>query len=233
MGEQARDGVAVGEGDSEGRAVAAEGEGREGGGRKEEAQIEEAEGEAEGEEEAGLEEEVERGVVMAKAKARQQLELPGGPAPALGSGPGGSSNLLTDLLSLLMALRSLHWSSHWRATEYELHLLFERLYSGIDSEIDHLAEQIVFVYGGDKVDAMDLAEGTSQWLGRWGGGGDPGGAIATAIKAEDELDWAIGKVIEAMGDGIPKAIDNHLRGMADKHSTSRYLLKQVAGESEE
>ena len=145
--------------------------------------------------------------------------------------PTNNASLLSDLLGLLRALQVAHQSSHWEATCFSRHLLFERLYSPLGAEIDHVAEQSVFLYGQNVVGVDDLTRRQTKWLDKWGGK-DHGeddcdfACLLCAQEREEDLATALKKVIAAFGSDIPLALDNTLRTIADTHSTHLYLIKQ-------
>ena len=68
---------------------------------------------------------------------------------------------LKALLSCLRALRMSHHTAHWQVKGtpfYGDHLLFERLYTAIDDEIDGLGEKMVSKYGADSVEAVESCD---------------------------------------------------------------------------
>ena len=57
---------------------------------------------------------------------------------------------LSDLLATLRAVHFIHWTGHWQvkgSPYYGDHLLLQRLYEGLDNEIDTLAEKLVAMFG--------------------------------------------------------------------------------------
>lgn len=78
------------------------------------------------------------------------------------------SKLLAHLRAQAMYLQTAHWTS--KGTEYYSdHQLFERLYNGVDSEIDALGEKAVGLTGGETVNltqslamALDTIQGLPQ-----------------------------------------------------------------------
>jgi hypothetical protein len=54
--------------------------------------------------------------------------------------PASADALLNELLSTMLNLRTAYQYAHWHAGSYARHLLFERLYTSMDEDIDTLAE---------------------------------------------------------------------------------------------
>ena len=130
---------------------------------------------------------------------------------------------LKELLVALEALRLLEHSLHLNATEYELHLLFQRLYEPLVDEFDKVAEH--FVSLGGVVDPRWIAERSVPVLKRW----EKCECCECALKAEEDLQILILATVKKSGDNL--AVDNTLRGIADNHGTAIYLLRQAVKKS--
>lgn len=77
---------------------------------------------------------------------------------------------LQELLCRLHALYAIFRSAHWQVVGeayYGDHLLFERLYSSLDGEIDKLAERMVGQFGAELVDADYITAGTDVLVQEW------------------------------------------------------------------
>ena len=136
--------------------------------------------------------------------------------------------LLQNLLALLRAQNWLHHTAHWQAggpDAYQLHLLFERLYTALPEQYDALAEKMVAAYGPDSVDPKTIMVGSLQWLIEWTSG-DP---LATAIASENDLQAVIRLTYDALKSAgqLPTGLDDYLLALADDHDTHVYLLGQL------
>jgi DNA-binding ferritin-like protein len=109
---------------------------------------------------------------------------------------------------------------------YSDHLLFERLYGGLDSLIDSTAEKTVALCG-DVLIATELNEKAGKWLARW----EKAEAefVQRALSAERDLQKALSLTLDVCEkDGVlTKGLDNHLRAIADARDTATYLLGRV------
>jgi len=137
--------------------------------------------------------------------------------------------VLQQLLARLRALFFIHWTAHWQASgpqEYGDHQLFSRLYTAIDAEIDGLAEKMVAGYGND---AVDLNRGVLLMAKAIVGA--PGKGVERSLAAEKAFQEWLKAAYEALekADDLSLGMDNFLQGVADKHETHVYLLKQRAG----
>lgn len=130
-----------------------------------------------------------------------------------------------SLLSTLQAVERLHHSAHLQAQgpeAYSDHLLFQRLYTDVQHEIDGLSEKMVATFGPGVVDADARAADAAELLARWEAG--DGDALGRALAAEIELQVAIAGALAA--DGLSPGLENFLQGLADTHETAIYLLQQ-------
>ena len=78
--------------------------------------------------------------------------------------------VLTELLCRLHALYAIHKSAHWQVVSepyYGDHLMFQRLYTPLDAEIDKLAERMVYVVGPETVDADVISGGSHDMVMTW------------------------------------------------------------------
>lgn len=128
------------------------------------------------------------------------------------------------VLVTLQAVERLHHAAHLQAKgpeSYSDHLLFQRLYAGVQAEIDGLSEKMVAAFGEYTVDAdaraADVAETLNAWLSLGGG------PLAIGLSAELELQRVIA---DALGQDPSPGLENFLQGLADAHETPVYLLQQ-------
>lgn len=118
---------------------------------------------------------------------------------------------MIDIIYRLNAIYQFHKSSHWLAKDYQHHLLFEKLYEGIDEEIDTLAE-ILLELGEDKKSFAPqvMIKESLNFIPQ------------SAIKGEEELLKEIQKI---KADKVPVGLYNHLATIAEKHTKNLSLLR--------
>lgn len=133
---------------------------------------------------------------------------------------------MQELIYIIQALNVFYRSAHWRSKGdffYQNHLLFQRLYEGLDDEIDTLVELII----GDTSDTAFVApklfnDKTQSY---------------TPIGSEDaqlnltrgaELEKLLLSKIQALNENsISVGIFNHIAGIAQNHSRNLYLIEQT------
>ena len=128
-------------------------------------------------------------------------------------------------LVTLQALERHHHSVHLQAqgnTAYADHLLFERLYSGIQSEIDGLSERIVVMFAPELVDAAARAADAALVLQAWESR-EPG-PLTRALNAEMQLKSDLESILKMAN--VPQGLQNFLQGVADGHGSALYLIQQ-------
>ena len=137
-----------------------------------------------------------------------------------------SSDTIAKLTSVLAHLRAQHWlyyTLHWQATDYQRHLLFQRLYEGLPDEFDGLAEKLVVAAGREVVDATASMRTSQAVLNLWAAMPDP---IESALASEQALEVV---VFSALASLLDPGIQNFLQGVVDDHQTNIYLLRQSQG----
>lgn len=135
---------------------------------------------------------------------------------------------LQNLLGFLRAMHWNHWTSHWQVKGqpfYGDHLLFQRLYEGMEGEIDSTAEKIVGLFGSEAVGGHDSIDRAHNVLKRWC---DVPDLYARALQSENELQMLLEQIRSLLqGKGhLSLGLDNFLQGLADTHETNIYLLQQ-------
>ena len=141
------------------------------------------------------------------------------------SDAGDLEGTCVSLLSTLQAIERLHHSAHLQAQgpeAYSDHLLFQRLYTDVQHEIDGLSEKMVATFGPGVVDADARAADAAELLDEWQSNDD--GPVERALAAELELQDAISGALPQ--DGLSAGMENFLQGLADAHETAIYLLQQ-------
>lgn len=136
-------------------------------------------------------------------------------------------SVLLDLWAGLRAAHHLYHTLHWQAKGqpfYGDHLMFKRLYEGVEGDIDDLAEVIAGHYGADKLDPIKA----------WAAAGEKISAVATMGGSPLAIAEMIMDLSEAANDAIvnggecpyPGALSNLVSGIGTKHLADVYLLKQ-------
>ncbi len=134
------------------------------------------------------------------------------------------------LLSSLQALSLVHRVGHWTSKgpeSYSDHLLFERLYSAVEGEVDKVAEKALGMgLAPEQILPLTLSRTTSAFL-RLDEVAQIG--VVEAMQAEltflSVLREVLGEVA-ALDEVSWKGADNLLAGIMDKHEGHVYLLQQ-------
>jgi DNA-binding ferritin-like protein len=144
-----------------------------------------------------------------------------------GNVPGSD---LSALLSLLRAVYQIHQAAHWQSrglTYYGDHLLFQRLYEAMVTEIDGVAERTVGTGGVALVDPISQAAQTHSMIEAIRGVGRrisrPRDLALVSLEAERGLLLALDETLrrkQSLG------TQNLLQGIADTHEGHVYLLQQ-------
>lgn len=135
--------------------------------------------------------------------------------------------ILQALLAILRAVHWSHWTSHWQVKgdpSYGDHLLMQRLYEGVESEIDNLAEKIVGEFGPEAVSPVLQAEIMISALEAT----ERDGPIERALLVEERLQNVLQGVydrIERLGD-MSLGLDDYIMSIANGHETNLFLLRQ-------
>ena len=140
----------------------------------------------------------------------------------------GKSGLesLKEVLAVLRAQSWLFQSLHWQvkgSNFYQLHLLYERIYNSLSSEIDGLAEKIVGYYGSSAIERTDQMDRATKWIKEWRGDN-----IETALKSEKDLQSLLKYTYDSMSNRkeLSLGLDDWLMATASAHETNIYLLNQ-------
>lgn len=132
-----------------------------------------------------------------------------------------------ELLAFLRALHWFHWTAHWQVTgSYGNHLLFEKMYSQTQEEIDQLAEKCVAYFGVSCVNEHDQAKKMSEIL-KWVDDSDD--PLQKAIDLEERFQGYILATHEMIMGARMMTIgfDNLVQGIADTHEQHLYWLRQA------
>jgi DNA-binding ferritin-like protein len=136
---------------------------------------------------------------------------------------------LQVMLALLRAQYMLYQTSHWQSSGqayYGNHLLFQRLYEGVQAEVDGLAEKLVGYVGAGSVDLTPQVALVMSWVQRWTQVDD---LHMRGLQSERDLQ----AVFQSSYDAIKAAramtlgLDDFIMATASAHDTNAYLLQQV------
>lgn len=137
-----------------------------------------------------------------------------------------NTSVLTNILAALRALHLSHWTAHWQATNYQDHILMQRLYEAIPEEIDTLAEKIVAVSGGGAVDMTSQMVLMHDFFDEVNASGETDG-LCRALFAEKLLQSILKNgYAELKESGMSLGVDDFIMATADAHDTAVYLLQQ-------
>jgi DNA-binding ferritin-like protein len=133
---------------------------------------------------------------------------------------------LVSLLGVLQAVALLHQTHHWSTrgpVYYADHLLFERLYNESLEFIDQVAERAVG-QGTPKISAITQVSKMQACLQALGSADDAQGMVEVSLAAELFCLNAVKIVLESSE--VSPGTSNLLEGLADKHESFVYLLRQ-------
>ena len=135
---------------------------------------------------------------------------------------------LGSLLAFLRAVHWSHWTSHWQVSGPEYygdHLLFERLYTGVQAEIDAMAEKLVAYYGPEAVELTNQVQMTALLVNKLSTSPDP---VQRGLRAEEILQEIFKQVYDKISnaDDMTLGLDDFIMAMANDHETNVYLLRQ-------
>ena len=134
------------------------------------------------------------------------------------------------LLAYLRAMHWVHWTNHWQVKgdpQYGDHLLFQRMYEAIPTEIDDLAEKLVAMFGPEAVDAplqVTRTQAAIQEIFERA----PDDIFNRALSMEENLQQMVKTIFDAAeGSGnLSLGMNDYLAALANAHETNVYLLKQ-------
>jgi DNA-binding ferritin-like protein len=136
---------------------------------------------------------------------------------------------LGEVLAILRAQYISYQHSHWQVEGglfYADHLLFQRLYESVQTQVDELAEKIIGYAGSGSLDAAKQAASIAVWVARWSSLGDH---HARGVLSEEDLQRSIQAAyddLKAIG-AMTLGLDDWLMSTASAHESNAYLLQQV------
>lgn len=136
---------------------------------------------------------------------------------------------MRGLLAYTRALYQMYLGFHWESSGchyYSDHLLYQRLYEGVQGEIDQLAERILGTDSSNGLDPVTDVEAAAKMLGGMtSDSSGPGDFPEEAIRAEETFLELLTKTIK---DGVSDGTEDLLQGIASQHEEHLYLLRQRA-----
>ena len=144
--------------------------------------------------------------------------------------PPGALPIMTDMLSVLLGQFLMYYQFHWRTDGvpfYGDHLLFDRLYSSIQSEIDALAEKIIGYNGANAINMVELNRMATDKIAKWMSSGSDFRVIALASETDMQKVFRESyDSLKAMQNGMTLGLDDFIMATANSHDTHGYLLQQ-------
>ena len=135
---------------------------------------------------------------------------------------------LSDLLATLRAVHFIHWTGHWQVKGnpyYGDHLLLQRLYEGIDNEIDTLAEKLVAMFGIEIVNPIQQSMKMNQIIQNLSSVQNP---IMRSLNAEKKLMRLLEHTFKSLEkqNNLSLGMNDFIAATANAHETYIYLLQQ-------
>ena len=129
--------------------------------------------------------------------------------------------LVSMYVLFLRALYLIHQENHWKTRGYDLHLMFQRIYQGVQEMADEAAEKAVGVYG-----ELSKQEHLGTLVERLSQSDDP---VERSLMAEKAFQQFATKVYKALkeGDGLTLGVDDMIMSHVNKSEVHTYLLQQA------
>lgn len=143
--------------------------------------------------------------------------------------PPEAQAMMLDMLGTLLGQYLLYYQAHWRTSGepyYGDHLLFERLYEGIQCELDTMAEKILGYNGADTIDIVELNRLATTKLEEWTSTSSD--FRQQGLASEEDMQASFKMHYDQLKemDALPMGLDDFLMATAGKHDTHQYLLQQ-------
>ena len=135
---------------------------------------------------------------------------------------------LSDLLATLRATHFVHWTGHWQVKGnpyYGDHLLLQRLYEGLDNEIDTLAEKLVAMFGVEIVNPAQQSVRMNQIIQSLSTVQNP---IIRSLNTEKKLMQLLEHTFKSLEkqNSLSLGMNDFIAATANAHETYIYLLQQ-------
>lgn len=162
--------------------------------------------------------------------AKYHIDLPEEKTLDDAAQPQGALPHMLDMLGTLLGQYLLYYQAHWLSqgeSYYADHMLFERLYEGVQGEIDGLAEKILGYNGFDAIDIVEVNQIATRKLSKWTTNSD---LLKQALNAEEDLQTSFKEHYDALDemDALPLGLDDFIQALSSSHDTHQYLLQQRA-----
>lgn len=136
---------------------------------------------------------------------------------------------LRALLAILRGQYFIYQTAHWQTQglpAYSNHLLFQRLYEGVQQDVDNLAERMVGKFNNESVDPMVILPIMQAWVAGWSQIGCP---RRRALQAEADLQMVVKSTYDYLkeSDHITLGMDDLLMEIASRHEVNTYLVQQT------
>lgn len=136
---------------------------------------------------------------------------------------------LSGLLALLRAQYLSYQHSHWQAEGglfYADHLMFQRLYESVQTQVDELAEKTIGYVGSRGLDGVEQATTIATWISRWHSVGEH---HARGLLSEEDCQRTLQETYTDLktAGALPLGLDDWLMSTASAHETNAYLLQQT------
>ena len=146
-----------------------------------------------------------------------------------GKSPETMQGAMESVLGCLRAQYWLYQTAHWQVRGtgfYGDHELFQRLYEGVQAEVDVLAEKLVGYFGSEAVDAVAALGIMQAEVQGWAAGTQC--PYRRALRAEQQFQALLKAAYEMMkaDADLPLGLDDWLMATASSHETHIYLLQQ-------
>jgi len=145
---------------------------------------------------------------------------------------------LSILLVYLRYLATVHQTHHWISKGdpfYGDHILFQRLYDGVNAEIDTIAEKAVGLGSEQNVNLCLQANQLAKFASKYDSVAAtiPGASELAKKSLSIETDFmnCVKHCVQSLKEKnlLTRGLDNLLAGIEDKHESHIYLLKQRCG----
>lgn len=143
--------------------------------------------------------------------------------------PDSAVPIMEEMLGHLLAQYLLYYQCHWKTQGpmyYADHLLFARLYDGIESELDSLAEKIIGYNGQKAIDMANLTQIAHDKVKKWTADPDLRMQGLASERSMQLLFRNSYDKLKSMEGGMPLGLDDYVMATASAHDTHEYLLQQ-------
>lgn len=129
--------------------------------------------------------------------------------------------LMSAYVAFLRALYLIHQEGHWKAKEYGNHLLFQRLYEGIQESADEAAERVIGLFGDIPNQTELINEIKAKFTAE--------NHIENSLRAEKGFLDLSKKTYNQLKDNnaITLGLDDLIMSLASKSEVHVYLLQQA------